>query len=71
MEPVGDMGAQAERLTELLTDKALHAKIAAAARLTAQTRFTTDLIIPKYEAFYRSVQEGVHGGTLLASAVSK
>jgi N-acetyl-alpha-D-glucosaminyl L-malate synthase BshA len=71
MEPVGDIGAQAQRLTELLTGSALHAKIAAAARLTAQTRFTTDLIIPKYEAFYRNVQEGVPGGTLTASAVSK
>jgi L-malate glycosyltransferase len=67
MEPVGDVDAQAERLVELLANTALHARIAAAARRSAETRFTTDLIIPKYEAYYRSVQ----GGTLTASAVSK
>jgi L-malate glycosyltransferase len=67
MEPVGDIDAQALRLVELLTDTPLHARIATAARRSAETRFTTDLIIPKYEAYYRSVQ----GGTLMASAVSK
>jgi N-acetyl-alpha-D-glucosaminyl L-malate synthase BshA len=66
MEPVGDIDAQSQRLIELLADPSLHARIATAARLSAETRFTTDLIIPKYEAYYRSVQ----GGTLTASAVS-
>jgi len=55
MEPVGDVDAQAARLTELLTDGALHARIAAAARKTAETRFCTDLIIPQYEAYYARV----------------
>jgi N-acetyl-alpha-D-glucosaminyl L-malate synthase BshA len=55
MEPVGDIEAQATRLTELLTDDALHASIAAAARKTAETRFCTDLIIPQYEAYYERV----------------
>jgi glycosyltransferase involved in cell wall biosynthesis len=67
MEPVGDTDAQAQRLVELLTDTRLHSQIAAAARLSAETRFTTDLIIPKYEAYYRTVQEG----TSKAYAVSK
>jgi glycosyltransferase involved in cell wall biosynthesis len=67
MEPVGDVDAQSERLVELLANTPLHARIAAAARRSAETRFTTDLVIPKYEAYYRSVQ----GGTLTASAVSK
>jgi len=67
MEPVGDIDAQAERLVELLTDSRLHSQIAAAARRSAETRFTTDLIIPKYEAYYRTVQDG----TSKAYAVSK
>jgi N-acetyl-alpha-D-glucosaminyl L-malate synthase BshA len=55
MEPVGDIDAQSARLSELLTDGALHARIAAAARRTAETRFCTDLIIPRYEAYYERV----------------
>jgi len=55
MEPVGDTDAQAHRLTELLTNEALHGRISEAARHTAQTRFCTDLIIPRYEDYYRRV----------------
>jgi N-acetyl-alpha-D-glucosaminyl L-malate synthase BshA len=55
MEPIGDIGAQAARLTELLTDEDLHRRISEAARNTAQTRFCTDLIIPQYEAYYQRV----------------
>jgi N-acetyl-alpha-D-glucosaminyl L-malate synthase BshA len=68
MEPVGDIEAQAARLTELLTDGALHANIAAAARKTAETRFCTDLIIPHYEAYYERVRGAE--GTFHRSAVS-
>ncbi len=68
MEPVGGIEAQAARLTELLTDDGLHAKVAAAARKTAETRFCSDLIIPQYEAYYRRVT-GVEG-TFELSAVS-
>ncbi len=56
MEPVGDIDAQAARLAELLTNEALHARISQAARQTAQTRFCTDLIIPRYEAYYSAVR---------------
>jgi N-acetyl-alpha-D-glucosaminyl L-malate synthase BshA len=52
MEPVGDTGAQAKRLIELLTDSRLHSNVAASARKTAEERFSTDLIIPQYEACY-------------------
>jgi N-acetyl-alpha-D-glucosaminyl L-malate synthase BshA len=52
LEPVGDIDRQAERLVQLLSDGALHAQIAAAARNTAQTRFSTCLIIPQYEDCY-------------------
>jgi L-malate glycosyltransferase len=68
MEAVGDTNAQAARLTELLTDDALHARIAAAARKTAETRFCTDLVIPRYEAYYEQVRETE--GTFHRSAVS-
>ncbi len=55
MAPVGDIEAQAARLVELLTDEGLHASMSAAARQTAETRFSTELIIPRYEAYYRQV----------------
>lgn len=55
MEPVGDIRRQAERLTALLTDSALHSRLAASARKTAEQRFCTDLIIPQYEAYYNEV----------------
>jgi N-acetyl-alpha-D-glucosaminyl L-malate synthase BshA len=58
MEAVGDIDAQANRLTALLTNGALHDRFSATARLTAQTRFNTDLIIPRYEAYYREVCNG-------------
>ncbi len=68
MEEVGDIEAQAARLTELLTDEGLHARMSAAARHTAETRFCTDLIIPQYEAYYERVCNST--GTGQASAVS-
>jgi N-acetyl-alpha-D-glucosaminyl L-malate synthase BshA len=55
MEPVGDIDAQAARLIELLTDDNLHARMSASARQSAESRFSTELIIPRYEAFYRKV----------------
>jgi N-acetyl-alpha-D-glucosaminyl L-malate synthase BshA len=55
MEPVGDIEAQAARVTELLSDPVLHQRMATAARLSAETRFSTDLIIPKYERYYRQI----------------
>ena len=67
-EPVGDTDAQAGRLIQLLTDPKLHREMAGQARKTAQTRFSTDLIIPQYEAYYEQVC-GVRG-TSRAAAVS-
>ncbi len=58
MEAVGDIEAQAARLTELLTDEDLHGRMSAAARETAQSRFCTDLIIPQYEKYYEQVCGG-------------
>ncbi|HEX4769265.1 MAG TPA: N-acetyl-alpha-D-glucosaminyl L-malate synthase BshA [Bryobacteraceae bacterium] len=55
MEPVGDIDAQAARITELLSQPALHQRMAEAARLSAEMRFSTDLLIPKYERYYRQI----------------
>jgi glycosyltransferase involved in cell wall biosynthesis len=55
MEPVGDIAAQAARAVELLTDDALHARIAAAGRERAMEQFSTDRIIPQYERYYEDV----------------
>jgi N-acetyl-alpha-D-glucosaminyl L-malate synthase BshA len=67
-EPVSDTDAQAARLIQLLTDPRLHAEMAAQARKTARTRFSTDLVIPQYEVYYEQVC-GAHG-TSRAAAVS-
>ena len=53
LEAVGDIGAQATRVVELLTGEDLHHRMAEAARLTAVERFATSLIIPQYEEYYR------------------
>jgi N-acetyl-alpha-D-glucosaminyl L-malate synthase BshA len=55
LEPVGDVEAYSLRVIELLTDESKHARMAQAARLTAQTRFCSSMIIPQYEAYYREV----------------
>jgi L-malate glycosyltransferase len=57
MEAVGDYDAQGARITELLTDESLHNRMATAAREAAVARFSTELIIPQYEAYYRLVCE--------------
>jgi N-acetyl-alpha-D-glucosaminyl L-malate synthase BshA len=55
LEAVGDIPRLAARATELVTDASLHAKMGAAARHTASTRFCSDKIIPQYEAYYKQV----------------
>ncbi len=57
MEAVGDIDAQAGRLIELLTNEALLDQMSARARQTAETRFSTELVIPQYEKYYRQVLE--------------
>ncbi len=54
---VGDVDTMAARAVTLLENPALRAGMAAAARRAAVDRFSTDLIIPKYEALYRRVVE--------------
>jgi N-acetyl-alpha-D-glucosaminyl L-malate synthase BshA len=55
VEAVGDVPAQAARVVELVTDEDLRARMAAAARRTAETRFATSAIIPQYESYYEQV----------------
>ncbi len=67
MEEVGNIPAHAARLTELLTNQALRNRMAEAARKTAETRFATELLIPRYEAYYRKVCESGTESALLES----
>jgi len=55
METVGDLAAQAQRVIALLTDEALHQRMAAAGRARARDRFSTERIIPQYELYYEEM----------------
>jgi N-acetyl-alpha-D-glucosaminyl L-malate synthase BshA len=55
---VGEVEHMAEQAAELLGNLDRCRAMAAAARRTAVERFSTELIIPKYEAMYRRVVEG-------------
>ena len=55
LEKPGDIERLAQRATQLVTDAGLHTRMAAAARATAMTRFSTEKIIPQYEAYYQNV----------------
>ncbi len=55
LAPVGDVIAQAEHVTRLLTESELYQTMAAAARHAAKTRFNTNEVIPQYEAIYHRV----------------
>ncbi len=57
LEAPGDVARLAERATQLVTDSSLRARMAAAARKTATSRFCTEKIIPRYEDYYRQVLE--------------
>jgi N-acetyl-alpha-D-glucosaminyl L-malate synthase BshA len=52
---VGDIDAQSGRVIELLSSPSLHARMSAAARQSAETRFSSQRIIPIYEAYYEEV----------------
>lgn len=55
MEEVGAIEAQAARFIDLFSDPSQHEKMAVEARNSAETRFSTQLIIPQYEAFYQQI----------------
>jgi N-acetyl-alpha-D-glucosaminyl L-malate synthase BshA len=55
LAPAGDIEAMAAQALSLLTDDRRFERFSAAARRTAETRFSTESIIPQYEACYRDV----------------
>ena len=52
---VGDIEAMASRAYEIIADPALRERFVKAGRHTAESRFSTDTIIPQYEAFYEEL----------------
>ncbi|HEY4322252.1 MAG TPA: N-acetyl-alpha-D-glucosaminyl L-malate synthase BshA [Gemmatimonadales bacterium] len=56
LEPVGSVEAMARRAIELLRDPERHATMRAAA-LDRARGFSTDIVVPQYEAYYRTVLE--------------
>jgi glycosyltransferase involved in cell wall biosynthesis len=64
---VGDLDAQSARAVELLTDDGLHHRMAAAARHTAVSRFSTERIIPQYERYYEEICGQRSAGTQATS----
>ena len=55
LREVDDLDGMAAQAVRLLTDTALHRRIADAGRLKVEQRFCADEIVPQYEAFYREV----------------
>jgi len=55
LHPVGDVEAMAGSGVALLSDAALHARIADAAVRHVRERFCVERIVPMYEAHYREV----------------
>jgi glycosyltransferase involved in cell wall biosynthesis len=55
LHEVGDVDAMAASGLALLTDPALHARIARAAMRSVRERFCAERVVPMYEAYYRSV----------------
>jgi N-acetyl-alpha-D-glucosaminyl L-malate synthase BshA len=50
--PEDDLDGMAERSLQLLTDRSLHARIAAEGRSIVEERFCSERIVPRYEALY-------------------
>jgi N-acetyl-alpha-D-glucosaminyl L-malate synthase BshA len=53
-----DLDGMARSSVALLTDPELHARVAAAGRRTVCERFSSDLVVPQYEAFYERLLAG-------------
>jgi N-acetyl-alpha-D-glucosaminyl L-malate synthase BshA len=58
LHPPDDIDGMAASGVRLLTDAALHARIARESRRTVRKRFCRDLVVPQYEAFYAKTLEG-------------
>jgi N-acetyl-alpha-D-glucosaminyl L-malate synthase BshA len=55
LHPLGDLDAMAASAVRLLSDPALHARVARAGRRLVETKFCADEIVPKYEEYYEEV----------------
>jgi N-acetyl-alpha-D-glucosaminyl L-malate synthase BshA len=55
--PVDDVAGMAERSLAVLTDRALASRIGRAAADDVHVRFSTDAIVPRYEAYYEQVMK--------------
>ncbi len=55
LHPPEDLDGMAASAIRILTDDALHRRIAVAGRRVVETEFCADLIVPKYEAYYDEV----------------
>ncbi|MGH9660006.1 MAG: N-acetyl-alpha-D-glucosaminyl L-malate synthase BshA [Bryobacteraceae bacterium] len=55
LETPGNIAAQSARAVALLTGEALYARMSAAARSTATSRFCSSIIIPRYEQYYAEI----------------
>ncbi len=55
MAPVGDVEALAEAAVGILEDEALGRSMGEAGRRRAEETFSTDLVVPRYEALYERV----------------
>jgi len=55
LEPVADIESHARRVVELLQDRSARRDMAEQARQSAVNRFSTDLVIPRYEQCYQRV----------------
>ena len=59
LHPPDQIEAMAESAIEMLTDSALHARMAADGVRLANERFSADRIVPQYEALYERVRQAV------------
>jgi len=55
LSPVGDIGAMAGHVVQLLTDEGLRYRMSKAGRWNASEKFCSEKIIPKYEQYYKDV----------------
>lgn len=65
--PLADTEAMARAVGRILSDDALHARMAEAARRRAVEHFDIARIVPQYEAFYERLIEQVRHGEALAA----
>ncbi len=58
LHPPEELGRMAESAVALLSDRALHERVASAGRRVVETRFCSDVVVPQYERFYAEVLGG-------------